>query len=104
MKYYRTLISIFVLNILAIFFLLYFANISRQIENQNYKLTKEISYFENQININEIEYSLYNSYNYLEKLHKIYFNNFKSNNSVKRISYYDFQNKNLQNLYNVGIK
>jgi hypothetical protein len=104
MRYYRTLLTLFFLNVLAIFFLLYFANISRQIENQNYKLTKEVNYFENQININEIEYSLYNSYDYLEKLHKIYFNNFKNNNSIKRISYYDFQNNNLQNLYNVGIK
>lgn len=104
MKYYRTLISLFILNISAIFFLLYFANISRQIENQNYDLTKEINYIENQININEIEFSLYNSYDYLEKLHKVYFNNFKNDNSSKRISYYDFQNKNLQNLYNVGIK
>ena len=58
------------------------------------------------VNINEIEYSLYNNYNYLQKMQKIYFENTKDIKSdlQKRISFYDFKNKNIEFLHTVGTK
>ena len=67
------IISFFCLGMFSIILLLYFANLTRNIEKQNYSLEKKINYTKDQININEIEYSLYNSYEYLQKMQKIYF-------------------------------
>jgi len=87
-------------------FLLYFANITRNIEKENYTLRDQIDYIQDQININEVEYSLYNSYDYLKKLQKIYFEDKNLNKvyAVRRINYDDLKNKNLEYLHTVGIK
>tara|TARA_Y100001970_G_C13698978_1_gene586225 strand:+ start:148 stop:468 length:321 start_codon:yes stop_codon:yes gene_type:complete len=106
MKYQKAILSFFVLNIFSIIFLLYFANLTRDFEKQNYTLIGEIGDLKEQININEIEYSLYNNYNYLQKMQKIYFENTKDIKSdlQKRISFYDFKNKNIEFLHTVGTK
>ena len=104
MKYYSTIVSLFLFSIILIILLLFFANITRNIEKENYNLSKKINYIEDQININQIEYSLYNSYEYLQKMKKIYFDESDINNSIARINYYDLKNKNIQNLHAVGIK
>ena len=45
----------------------------QKLEKQNYTLEKKINLINDQIGINEIEFSLYHNYAYLKKLHKIYF-------------------------------
>ena len=85
---------------LAIAFLLYFCNLTRSIEDQNDKLSKEISLLENQLKINEVEYNLYNNYSYLKKLQKIYTDTEKiSLLSGNRIFLKDFENRELKNVY-----
>ena len=85
-------------------FLLYFANISRHIELQNSDLRGKINYIEGQININEIEYSLYNSYDYLKVLQNIYFEKVEDINLNQRISFYDLSDNSLESFYTVGTK
>jgi len=103
MRYISGISSLIVLNILTVFFLLYLGNVSREIEKQNYTLEKEINFINDQININEIEFSLYNNYEYLKKLHKIYFDVDQSESFFsKRLSFNYIQKKNLKNLYTVG--
>ena len=65
MKYFRSIIVIFFFSISSVILLLYFANITRAIERENSILVEKIDLIEDQININEIEYSLFNSYLWL---------------------------------------
>ena len=102
MKYKNAIISLFSLSIMAVILLLYFANISRNIEKENLVLKEKINFIQEQININEIEYSLYNSYEYLKKIQKIYFDSSKTDDLNKRISFNDLQSKNIDNFYTVG--
>ena len=87
MRYYSAIIFLFVSSIFSVLLLLYFANITRNIEKENSILLSKIEKLEEQININEIEFSYYKSYEYLIKMHKIYFEiseekNFKDRKSV----------------------
>ena len=104
MKYYRTIIFLFSLSFFLVISLLYLANISKVIENENISLKNKIKLKKQQININEIEYSLYNSYDYLQKMQKIYLNQNSNNNLKKRISFLELKNKNIENLHTVAIK
>ena len=106
MKYYSTIISLFSLTLIAIVSLLYFANITRSIEKENFALKDQIKFAKDQININEIEFNLYNSYDYLVRLQNIYFDkkNIVQEYKFQRISYSDFINKNIENFHTVGIK
>ena len=106
MKYHSAIISLFSFTLIAIGSLLYFANITRSIEKENYALKDQIKFTQDQININEIELSLYNSYDYLVKLQNIYFEkkNLVQKYKFQRISYSDFINENIENFHTVGIK
>ena len=104
MRYYSAIIFLFVSSIFAVLLLLYFANITRNIEKENVVLENKIKKTKDQININEIEFSFYNSYDYLIKMHKIYFKIPKENNLNNRISFHNFKKQNLENLHTVGIK
>ena len=104
MKYFRSIIVIFFFSISSVILLLYFANITRAIERENSILVEKIDLIEDQININEIEYSLFNSYDYLQNMHKIYFDTSNKADVHKIISFYDFKNLNIENIYTVGTK
>ena len=104
MRYYSAIIFLFVSSIIAIVLLLYFANITRNIEKENVVLENKIKKTKDQININEIEFSFYNSYDYLIKMQKIYFEIPQENNFDKRISFYNFKSQNLESLQTVGTK
>ena len=104
MRYYNAIIFLFVSSIFLILLLLYFANITRNIEKENFVLVSKINNLEDQININEIEFSYYNSYEYLIKMHKIYFEIPKEKNLNNRISFHGFKKQNLDNLFTVGTK
>ena len=103
MRYLSTIFSLIGLNILAVLSLLYLGNVSRIIEKQNYTLEKKINFINDQIRINEIEFSLYHNYGYLKKLHKVYFDGEQFESfSNKRLSFVDIQKKNFKNIYTVG--
>ena len=104
MRYYSAIIFLFVSSIFSVLLLLYFANITRNIEKENFVLSSKIIKLEDQININEIEFSYYNSYEYLIKMHKIYFEITDEKNLNNRISFHNFKKQNLENLHTVGIK
>ena len=105
MKYLTAITTLITLNIFAVINLLYFGNISREIEKKNKQLIFEISEFQEQLEINEVEFNLYNNYSYLKKLQKIYFD-FDTTNSPghNRISLKDFQDRELINVYKVNSK
>ena len=104
MRYYSAIIFLFISSIFSVLLLLYFANITRNIEKENFVLLSKIQKLEDQININEIEFSYYMSYEYLTKMHKIYFQIPEENNFNNRISFHDFKKQNLENLHTVGMK
>ena len=103
MKYLTTIITLIFLNIFAVISLLYFGDISRKIEKKNKQLILEISEYQEQLEINEVEFNLYNNYSYLKQLQNIYFD-FETINlpGHNRISLKDFQNRELANVYKVN--
>ena len=103
-RYSKAIIPFFILSIILIIFLLYFANITRKIEKENLILNNKISHIKEQININEIEFSLYTSYDYLLSIQQIYFQKVESNGFNNRISFNNLKKRNLNNLYSVGLK
>lgn len=104
MKYYSAIISLIVLSLFSLVSLLYFANITRNIERENNSLSENIKYLEDQININEIEYSLYNNYEYLQKMQSIYFEKSEVIHLEKRISFNNFKKKSIEDFYTIGTK
>ena len=104
MRYYSAIIFLFISSIFSVLLLLYFANTTRNIEKENFVLLSKIQKLEDQININEIEFSYYKSYEYLTKMHKIYFKIPEENNFNNRISFHDFKKLNIENLHTVGTK
>ena len=104
MKYYSTIILLFALSFFSIISLLSLGNLSREIEKENIVLKEKIIFIQDQININEIEYNLVNSYGYLKKLQKIYFDETNINSQKNRISFNHLKKKNIENIYNIGIK
>ena len=104
MKYLTTIITLIALNIFAVISLLYFGDLSREIEKKNKQLIVRISEFQEQLEVNEVEFNLYNNYSYLKQLQNIYFD-FETTNSLghNRISLQDFQNKELTNVYKVQL-
>ena len=105
MKYYTTIISLFSLSFITVVFLLYLANISKKLEFENKKLKNEITFIEDQININQIEYSLYNSYEYIERLSQIYFDKNYVSNFPNQVIYIDeLDNQNFKVVQKVSTK
>ena len=105
MKYYSTIASLVFLNLITVFFLMYFSNISKQLEIDNKKISKRIQFVTEDLRINELEFITHNNYSYLLKLQKIYLDDNSQNNSHNsRISFNHFKNKYIQNIYTVGIK
>ena len=92
------------MSVLTVLSTLYFANITRAIEKENSLLIEDIKIIEDQININEIEYSLFSSYDYLKKLQKIYFETNENYNIYNIVSYQEFENQNIESIFTVGIK
>ena len=77
---------------------------TRIIEKKNYLLKERIVIIQDQVNINEIEYTFYNSYNYLKKLQKIYLEDANINFINQRVGYKYFEKKNLDIFHTVGTK
>ena len=104
MRYSRAIIFFLTLSIFIIILLLYFANITRQIEKENHSLIKHIDTIKDQININEVEFSLYNGYDYLFKLQSIYLKKNNQKNINNRINFQDLLIKETSNFHTVGTR
>jgi hypothetical protein len=104
MKYYSAILSLFGLSFFIIIALLYLGNVSRNFEKSNIILKKNIVLFKDQININEIEYSLVTNYDYLTKLQKLYLAENIYNQVNNIITFNDLKNKDINNFYTVGMK
>ncbi len=92
------------MSFLSVISLLYLGSISRVIEKENIVLKQQINFIQDQVSINELEYSLYNSYDYLKKLQKIYLNEKVSNSLDNRVSFYNLKEYNIDNLYTIGTR
>ena len=104
MKYYTAIKILFISSIFIVMFVLYFANITRTIEKDNNSLLKNIKFIKEQININQVEFTLYNSYEYLKKMHKVYLNDVDDYNIKNVVSFSEIKNNNFEDLHFVGIK
>ena len=104
MKYYGAIIFLLILSFFSVMSLRFIGNAAREIQRENIALKSQINFTVEQININEIEYSLFNSYEYLEKLHNVYFSENKKEFINNRISFYDFKNNNTENFFKVGTR
>ena len=71
MRYSTAILPFFILSTLVIILVLYFANITRKTEKENYEISNQINFIKDQININEIEFNIYNSYEYLSQIQKL---------------------------------
>ena len=103
-RYSKAILPFLILSIFLIFLLFYYSNISRKIEKENYQLIKSISLLNDQVSVNEIEYSLYSNYDYLLKMQNIYFEKNQNENFSRRLSFKNFKNKNIKEYHNVGLK
>ena len=103
MKYFTAIATLLSLNIIAVVTLLYFSSISKKTEKENELLEIQISKFNEQLKINEVEFSLHTNLSYLKKLQKIYFDTdnidlFENT----RIDLKDFKKKELKHIYMVN--
>ena len=103
MKYFTAIATLLVLNIVSVITLLYFSGISKEIGKKNKILEMQILKFNEQLKINEVEFTLHNRPSYLKKLQKIYFDtdNIDSFENT-RINLIDFEKKELRNIYMVS--
>ena len=104
MKYLTAILTLTFLNSLTILILLYVGNITGKIEKKNSFLKQKILLIQDKANVNEIEYTFYNSYDYLKKLQQIYLEDTNINFINQRISYKYFEKKNLDIFHTVGTK
>ena len=89
---------------LTVLMLLYVGKITGKIDKKNSLLKERIIFIQEQVNINEIEYTFYNSYDYLKKLQKIYLEDANINFTNQRVSYKFFEKKNLDIFHTVGTR
>ena len=103
MKYFTAIATLLGLNIIAVITLLYFSSISKKIEKENELLEMQISKFNEQLKINEVEFNFHTKRSYLKKLQKIYFDTDNIDLLENaRIDLKDFKKKELKNIYMVN--
>ena len=103
MKYFTAIATLLGLNLVSVITLLYFSDISKEIEKENKILEMQILKFNKQLKINEVEFTLHSRPSYLKKLQKIYFDtdNMDSFENT-RMNLIDFEKKELRNIYMVS--
>ena len=100
MKYFTAIVTLLGLNIITVITLLYFSSISKKIEKENELLEIQISKFNEQLKINEVEFNFHTKRSYLKKLQKIYFDTDNIDLLENaRIDLKDFKKKELKNIY-----
>ena len=105
MRYYSTIALLIFFNLITVFFLMYFSNISKQLEIDNKRLSQKIKIVKEDLKVNELEFITHNNYTYLLKLQKIYLDiNFQNTSPNSRITFNHFKDKYIQNIHSVGTK
>tara|TARA_Y100000590_G_scaffold425270_1_gene533080 strand:- start:4428 stop:4748 length:321 start_codon:yes stop_codon:yes gene_type:complete len=105
MKYFTAITTLICLNIFSVVALLYFGNNSRTIEEENKFIQNKISHEIEQLKVNKIEFTLFNDYDYLIKMKKIYFNqNIISSSKSIRLNLKDYNSDKLMNIYKASSK
>ena len=105
MKYFSAITTLIILNIFALTVVLYFGSKAKIIEEENKIIALNIEKKQEQLKINEVEYSLYHNYLYLNKLKKIYFDIETENNFINsRMNLNDFANEALLDVLQVVSK
>ena len=103
MKYFTAIVTLLGLNIITVITLLYFSSISKKVEKENELLELQISKFNEQLKINEVEFNLHTKRSYLKKLQKIYFDTDNIDLVENtRIDLKNFKKKELKNIYMVN--
>ena len=100
MKYFSAILTLIFLNLAALTLVLYYGNKAKIIEEENKLISLDIKKNQEQLKINEVEFSLYHNYIFLKKLQKIYFkveNENKLTNS--RLNLKDFVNQEQKNVF-----
>ena len=104
MKYSKSIITIMTINILIAFVLIYIGHQTRNLEISNLSLKHKIDQKEQAININQIEFNLYNDNKYLKKLFSIYETNLEKTELSNIISLSEFSNLEKKEIFKVGFK
>ena len=104
MKYSKSIITIMTINILIAFVLIYIGHQTRNLEISNLSLKHKIDQKEQAININQIEFTLYNDNNYLKKLFSIYETDLEKTELSNIISLSEFSNFEKKEIFKVGFK
>jgi len=73
MKYTKSIILLFTLNLLLVFLMIYIANNTREIERDNSNLKIKISEISENLKVNKIELVVHQNSSYLKKMYKLYF-------------------------------
>ena len=104
MKYSKSIITIMTINILIAFVLIYIGHQTSNLEISNLSLKHKIDQKEQAININQIEFTLYNDNNYLKKLFSIYETDLEKTELSNIISLSEFSNFEKKEIFKVGFK
>jgi len=104
MKYSKSIIIIMTINIFIAFVLIYIGHQTRNLEISNLSLKYKIDEKKHAININQIEFSLYNDNKYLKKLFSIYEEDLEKKELSNIISLSEFSNLEKRKIYKVGFK
>ena len=81
------------LNFLLIFFMIFIANKTREIEKNNNNYQSQISKINEKLKINNIELITHQNSSYLTKLHTLYFHGLKKSNIPNLISFDQLSNE-----------
>ena len=73
MRYAKHIVFFLFINLIIVFLTIFLGNLTRKLEISNNKNLENIKKLEEQLKVNQIEYSFYNNADYLKKLHGIYF-------------------------------
>ena len=92
------------INIFIAFVLIYTGHQTRNLEIYNLSLKNKIDEKEHTININQIEFSLYNDNKYLKKLFSIYETDLEKKELSNIISLSEFSNFEKKEIFKVGFK
>ena len=92
------------INILFALVLIYVGHQTRNLEISNLSLKHKIDEKEHTININQIEFSLYNDNNYLKKLFSIYQADLEKKELSNIVSLSEFSNFEKKEIFKIGFK
>jgi len=104
MKYSKSIIFLMSINIIIAFILIFIGRETRNIEMSNDNLKHKIQEIKQEININQIEFTLHNDNKYLKKLFVIYHPHIQKKNTLNIIKLSDLSNIKNKEILKVDFK